>query len=349
MANRYWVGGSGTWNSTNTTNWSTTSGGAGGASVPTSADSVFFDQAGTYTVNMGNQSCLDFNVTAGTVTFIGTNVFYIYGSMSVIASTVMTSFSGIYFRATSGTRTITTNNIDLTGLYTYFGDAGGTATWSLGSNFNSRGITHTAGTFNTNNYAISTYANIGWGAGTVNLGSSTVDGFIITFQNCTANLGSSLIRPTGTFACYSGTTVNAGTSTIQVPAGFSFDGGGYTYNTVECLSTGGTFSITGSNTFNTLTFTPGITVSLAAGTTQTVTNITITGSASKTLTIKSSSAGTQATLSKASGTVSGSYLSLQDSNATGGATWIAYNSTVKSNVTGWLVSSNSGFFNFFPM
>jgi hypothetical protein len=42
MANRYWVGGTGTWNNT-TTNWSATSGGAGGASVPTVADRVIFD------------------------------------------------------------------------------------------------------------------------------------------------------------------------------------------------------------------------------------------------------------------------------------------------------------------
>ena len=43
MANRFWVGGSGTWNNTNTTNWSATSGGAGGASVPTSTDDVYFN------------------------------------------------------------------------------------------------------------------------------------------------------------------------------------------------------------------------------------------------------------------------------------------------------------------
>jgi hypothetical protein len=43
MANRFWVGGSGTWNDTNTDNWSTTSGGAGGASIPTSSDNAFFD------------------------------------------------------------------------------------------------------------------------------------------------------------------------------------------------------------------------------------------------------------------------------------------------------------------
>ena len=37
MADRYWVGGAGTWNTTSTTNWSTASGGSSGASVPTAA------------------------------------------------------------------------------------------------------------------------------------------------------------------------------------------------------------------------------------------------------------------------------------------------------------------------
>lgn len=41
MADRYWVGGAGNWSST--TKWSTTSGGASGASVPTSVDDVIFD------------------------------------------------------------------------------------------------------------------------------------------------------------------------------------------------------------------------------------------------------------------------------------------------------------------
>lgn len=41
MADRYWVGGNGSWSSTNS--WSTISGGASGASVPTSSDNVIFD------------------------------------------------------------------------------------------------------------------------------------------------------------------------------------------------------------------------------------------------------------------------------------------------------------------
>lgn len=46
MAARYWVGGTTqTWNPTNTTPWSTVSGGSGGASVPTSSDDVYFDNS----------------------------------------------------------------------------------------------------------------------------------------------------------------------------------------------------------------------------------------------------------------------------------------------------------------
>jgi hypothetical protein len=43
MANRYWVGGTGTWDNTAGSKWAATSGGAGGQSVPTSTDAVFFD------------------------------------------------------------------------------------------------------------------------------------------------------------------------------------------------------------------------------------------------------------------------------------------------------------------
>ena len=77
MADRYWVGGSGAWDAT-TTHWSATSGGSGGASVPTSADNVIFNQASTYTVTNNTSAgtnCLNLTVSAGTVTFVtGTNL-----------------------------------------------------------------------------------------------------------------------------------------------------------------------------------------------------------------------------------------------------------------------------------
>ena len=54
MANRYWTGGTGTWDASDTTHWSDSSGGLGGQSVPGVADSVIFDASsggGTVTPN----------------------------------------------------------------------------------------------------------------------------------------------------------------------------------------------------------------------------------------------------------------------------------------------------------
>lgn len=48
MATYYWVGGTGTWD-TSSTNWATSSGGTGGAGVPTSADTVIFDSGSNST------------------------------------------------------------------------------------------------------------------------------------------------------------------------------------------------------------------------------------------------------------------------------------------------------------
>ena len=65
MADRYWVGGGGAWDTTSTTNWSATSGGASGATAPTAIDNVIFDanSGSSGTVNMFNAVCLSFNST----------------------------------------------------------------------------------------------------------------------------------------------------------------------------------------------------------------------------------------------------------------------------------------------
>lgn len=69
MANRYWIGGTGNWE--NTAKWSTTSGGSGGASVPTSSDDVFIDansgffDGGRIDNSVGGAVCRDINFTTG--------------------------------------------------------------------------------------------------------------------------------------------------------------------------------------------------------------------------------------------------------------------------------------------
>jgi len=60
MAVYYWVGGSGTWNSITTINWAASSGGAGGAGVPTSTDDVLFD------ANSGTAATIVVTTTAAT-------------------------------------------------------------------------------------------------------------------------------------------------------------------------------------------------------------------------------------------------------------------------------------------
>ena len=90
MADRYWVGGAGSWNST--TKWSATSGGASGASVPTASDNAIFDTNSAtahYTVTVTD------NATCANLTFTpepadGVTQFAV-GTGFVIAGTFSTS------------------------------------------------------------------------------------------------------------------------------------------------------------------------------------------------------------------------------------------------------------------
>lgn len=148
-----------------------------------------------------------------------------------------------------------------------------------------------------------------------------------------------------------GLTLNAQTSTISLTSASAktFIGGGLNYyNIVQAGA--GALTISGNNTFNNITntVTPA-TVTFTASSTNTFTNFNLNGTAGNLVTINSSSAGTRATLSKASGVVSVSYLSIQDSAATGGATWNASGNSVNSgNNLGWIFTAlSSG--NFFPL
>lgn len=113
MASRYWVGGSGTWNNTNTTNWSDSSGGASGFSAPTTADIAIFDTnsgtAATVTVaaTAACSSCTinksDITLTlSGSPTFTGT-LTLATGSLILNSNTLTT---GIFNSNNTNTRTI---------------------------------------------------------------------------------------------------------------------------------------------------------------------------------------------------------------------------------------------------
>lgn len=137
MANRYWVGGSGTWNSTNTTNWSTSSGGSGGASAPTVSDSVFFDAnsfSTNYTVTCTDSAvCASITTTApsaGVLTFNAalsgaTYFFSVYtGNINIHSTAAFVGTNGlsVIYHENSGIGTIsaTFNGGGSSNIYYYY-------------------------------------------------------------------------------------------------------------------------------------------------------------------------------------------------------------------------------------
>ena len=104
MATRFWViGGTGNWSST--TNWSATSGGASGASVPSTADTATFNSlsgVGTATV--------DSSVTIQTLTMTGFTGTLAFGTNTISLNSIGTIFTGASTYNVTGTPLILCTN-----------------------------------------------------------------------------------------------------------------------------------------------------------------------------------------------------------------------------------------------
>lgn len=255
MATRYWVGGAGTWNATTTTNWSATSGGAGGASAPTSTDDVIFDtlsNATAYAVTVGT------NAVAQDITIAGPavgNVTITLGATAVINcySNWQNAATGVVFASTAGCalvllspttgKTITTNGVNLNIISIITNQVNGG--WTLGGALTFTGtLALQAGSFNTGNYSVT--GGIVQTTGTI-ARSFTLGASAITLNNASP----------WNFVATTNLTFNAGTSTINcsnASTALTFAGGGLTYYDVNFTSTAGTALtfITGANTFNNL-------------------------------------------------------------------------------------------------
>lgn len=194
MASRFWVGGTGTWDASTTTHWSATSGGAGGASVPGSADTVTFDaSSGGGTVTPSADISV-VSITCGA--FTGT----LDWSANNNNVTLSQSFSG----TGTGTRTINMGN----GTWTITN--GLSTAWAMATTTNL--------TFNANNStlvftgnvaALTTFATGGLTYHNVTLGASA-GGYTITGSNPTINGTLSVSGPTNIFAL-SSSTMTVGT------------------------------------------------------------------------------------------------------------------------------------------
>ena len=322
MADRYWVGGTENWDGTAGTKWAATSGGAGGESVPTSADDVFFDanSSGTCTVVSGNTgaksiTCTGF--TGGLTISTGLNV---YGDF-ILSNTMTYVHSGSPLRLV-GTGTVNTFG-NLMGT-TLIGETDDTITVTLGNSWSSisspaRFIFLVAGTFNTNNYNITT---------------SGISGVNSTY-NKTLNLGSSIVT-LSSFAPllilgYTNLIFNAETSQINLSSSVaSITGTGHTFHIVSFTGTStGTKTISANNNFFELASTTPVAHTITFdGDQGTIGKWSITGSAGNVVTIKSSSAGTRRNFTLTNFTSNIDYLNVTDIGELSGNKFaVGFNST----------------------
>lgn len=245
-ANRYWVGGTASWDATAGSKWSTTSGGSGGSAVPTASDDVFFDgNSGAVTITIsGARVCKSLDATGFTGTLAGTGGLSVgtstAGNFTLVSGMTVTYTGTITFVSTTGTNNVTTGGKALRNL-TFNGTGG---TWQFQDNVNcgTSTIELTRGTLDTNGKTIT--------AGQISSSNSNTR---------TLTLGASVLTLSSSspweFSTTTSLTLNANTSEIVLTSSFPiFNGGGKTYYKLTAgTAVTGTLQINGANTFTDFT------------------------------------------------------------------------------------------------
>lgn len=293
MAQRFWVGGTASWNGVAGAKWAVLSGGAGGAAEPTAADDVFFDAASgavVVTIDTANAVCNNLNCTGFTGTLGGnTTNLTISGSLTLVAGMTMSYFGGVLTFDGAGANTITSGgkNIDASSIVW-----NGNGSWTLQDAMTGAGSgTLTKGTLDLNTKTL-TIANLTISGATAR--TLSCNGAQITLSN-SATVWDATTTTNLTF--------NGATSSITITnpgAPQTFAGGDLTYGTVA-VSGSSTFTIQGNNTFTNLQLTGSLFPVFTAATTQTVNGVlTVTGTDSANRVLCASSAvGSVATISAA--------------------------------------------------
>ena len=365
--NLYWVGGGGDWN--DAVHWSLSSGGAGGECIPTPFDNVFFDQNAGFAlageqvnINVPVAFCqnMDWTGVLNSPDLTGDyqNKLFIFGSLKFVPDMALAFNGEVHFMAHTTGKTISSAGKEFLGQVSFDGAGGG---WILLDAFHANSyLRHRNGALNTNGQDV------------------TVDFYFISNDSPTRalHLGSSNIF-IGQGSCYSYFEMSsdpfdfdAGTSTIYMNSTCAesyFYGGSHAYYNLVCDGLtnviyynsfhSATFlksaHILGSNIFESLTFNPGSTYELAAGSTQTITplgNFIAEGFGGFPIEIKSTQLGAQATLHKDGDPVCLDFLYLTDIAATGTAfTYAGANSDDVFNNSGWLFEACPGCFSAPPL
>ena len=277
----YWVGGTGNWS--DTARWSTSSGGASGAAVPTSLDDVVFNSlsnatAYTATINVASR-CSTLTIAgpaSGNITLAGTSTLAVQNSFTLPATNLTRTFIGaITLSGTGSGKVFTTNGVTLASAIGVYGIG---ASWTLGSalNMGASVLTVNAGAF-----SLSTY----------NLTAATIVSNFVPARTIDFGSGTTTLSSDVTFGTSTGQaqllTVIPGTSQINLSSvNPNFQGNSKAFNNVTYTGINFGTTLTGGNTFNNLTFN----ARTSAGTT----TITFTGTTTVTGTL-SKPAGADAT------------------------------------------------------
>jgi len=226
MANRFWVGGTGNWDATVGTKWATTSGGAGGAAVPTSADDVYLDaNSGAVTVTNSasaaiNCQSLDFTGFTGTFNLNTGQSLYTYGTtIKLVADMTWTQGNGSYLVfGGSGTINFTTAGKSLGHIQ--IGWSGSTGTVVAQDSWASVGPTQavnlSTGTLNTNSQTMTwgSFSSNNSNARTLTMGASaitvtgTVNNTWVGTSSMTITANTAIVTMTGASATIGGASVN---------------------------------------------------------------------------------------------------------------------------------------------
>lgn len=343
MADRYWVGSHANWNVA--ANWAATPGGAGGETVPTSADDVYLPLAVVVTVpDAHTASCR--NLTVSDVygylqLYSATAKLNIYGNVSFAPKFQLLGSGTIGFAGaatkyvTGSTFTRSAITLEINGGTTVIGHSvvfsavnvlSGTVNLS---GLNCTTLTLTGGTFNAGSAGLTaeTLATSGSTARTLTLGSGT-----ITLTGATAV----------NFASITGLTMTANTATIAINgsgAAQSINFGGATVHNISLANASATsFTFTGNVTANRVASarSGAYTVNINVGITITTTEWAVTGSAGNIVSLRCTTPDSQGNITKVGGgTSSTAYMSVKDIHAEPALTFVSTQSTDDGNNTNW--------------
>lgn len=272
MADRYWVGGTDLWNGTAGLKWSSTSGGAGGASLPTAADDVFFNAASgaaiTCTLSASRVAkSVNFTGFTGNFSMPGGTTLTLSGSATFSTGMTLTiagTSTAIVFNATA---TITSAGKTLPGVT--FSASGATLTLAdaltvspinstvlTAGTINLNGFTLSTGVFNSDGY-ISARA-VAFGSGNIALTSTTASTIVLRLAGAsnftwtgtggfTRNMAATATVQfgtggTGTVSNAPNLTVNAGASTLTITGNSWWKNLNFTGSTCTVSGTGQNFA-----------------------------------------------------------------------------------------------------------